>query len=142
MRTSTKVFIGVLPAVLFAVAFGLAYLSYALGPLPVVKTRDTLLMASGVAGTAGLVWSVRGYGRNKAVLIILLLLTGVAGMGAFAVLLLQGWSIGSNGRRILSPSFLGSTALFAWFVIGPIVVGLLQTWGAIRALRAAAEPRR
>ena len=138
MRTSTQVVVGVIPAGLLTFLFGVAYLAYAFVPLPVVRFSDTLLMASGVFGTLGLIWAVSGYARNRAVLVSLLLLIGITGLGTLAFRVLRSLSADSHGGGPLSFWYFGWLLLFVWFVAGPVTVAVLQLWCAIRVARSVA----
>jgi hypothetical protein len=133
MSVPAKIVFGVIPASLFVmmgwVFFGLTSTGYQKG-----------LLATAVLGSCGLIWSLVGYSRRTAALVLVLLLVGVLGVLVGGLVgAVDGFVTAAHNNTIGPPlSVLLRALLLCWLILGPVVVGLLEARRAVRVLRAVA----
>jgi hypothetical protein len=133
MSVPAKIVFGVLPAGLFlltgSVAVGL-----------ISSTHQKALLATGVLGSCGLIWSLLGYTRRTAAVVLLLLLLGVLGVlvgGLWGAI--DGFVRAAHNNTMGSPLEVAlRVVLLSWLILGPAVVGLVEACRAVRVLRAVA----
>ena len=133
MSVPAKIVFGVIPACLFLV-MGLAYASL------ISTTYQKGLLATAVLGSCGLIWSLVGYSRRTAALVLVMLLVGVLGVLVGGVVgAIDGLVTAAHNSNTGSPlAVLLRALLLSWLILGPAVVGLVQARRAVRVLRAAA----
>jgi len=133
MSVPTKIVLGIIPACLFLV-MALVFAGL------ISTTYQKGLLVAAVLGSCGLIWSLVGYSRRAAALVLALLLIGVLGV-------LVGGLVGAvdgfvtaahNNTTGSSLAVLGRALLLSWLILGPAVVGLVEARGAVRVLRAVA----
>ena len=133
MRNLAKIALGVVPACLLTLT-GLAFLGLAASPY------QKALIASAVIGTCGLLWSLIGYPRKMAVLILVMLVVGITGVLVGGL----GGGMSALPRHVTHQSLASVAALsvriliMCWLILGPAVVGFVQALQAARVLRAIA----
>ena len=98
------------------------------------------LLISAVLGMCGMIWSLIGYSRSRAALVLVMLLVGVlgvlvgGGVGAISALRTDAYNDNIGSPLVLLLRLL----LVSWLILGPAVVGLVQARRAVQALRAVA----
>ena len=133
MRIFVQVVLGLVPACLVTLS-GLLFLGL------ISTTFQQILIVSAVLGTSGLIWSLVGYSRKTAVLVLVLLLVGIGGvlLGGLTGAI-SGLMIASGNGQLGSPASLLLRLLVAcWIIFGPTAVGLYQARRAIQVLRVVA----
>jgi hypothetical protein len=133
MSVATKIVFGVIPAGLF-LAVGLVFAGL------ISTTYQKGLLATAVLGSCGLIWSLVGYSRRSAALVLVLLLIGVLGMLVGGLIgAVDGFVTAAHNNTIGSPvAVLLRGLLLSWLILGPAVVGLVEARRAVRVLRAVA----
>jgi hypothetical protein len=133
MRASTQIFLGIAPAVLLTVG-GLLLADVA------SSAYHWALLTSALLGTIGLIWALKGYARQIAPVVLLLLLVGVLGIliGGFGGAL-SAVAVDAQNHRLGTPlNLLLRGLLLGWLIVGPAAVGVLQARIAFRRMRAVA----
>ena len=131
MRTSAKLIFGVVPACLLTLT-GLLFFGL------VATWYQKALLASAIIGTCGLLWSLAGYSRKMAVLVLVMLVVGIIGVLVGGL----GGAISAFARAAtnenLGPpgAILVRILIICWLTLGPTVVGFGQAMQAARVLRA------
>ena len=133
MRTLVKAILGLAPACIMTLG-ALMFVGFISSPL------QWMLLACAITGTGGMIWSLAGYSRNQAVVLFLMLLVGIAGAftglyTGIAVLL----SDAHTGKLGTPAALLQRSAVIAWLMAGPAIVGLAEAWNALRVLRAGSK---
>lgn len=98
------------------------------------------MLAMAVLGSCGLIWSLVGYSRRVAALVLVLLLLGVLGVLVGGLIgAVDGFITAAHNKSIGSPlAALLRGLLLSWLILGPAVVGLVEARRAVRLLRAIA----
>jgi hypothetical protein len=133
MRVASKIVLGVVPACLIT-------LSALLFGVFITSEFQKFLLASALLGTTGLIWSIVGYSRKSAAVVLTLLLIGIVGIlwaGIYGELSgLQ--ADAQNGKLDTSISLLFRLLISSWLILGPAFVGAIQANRAVRCLRGVA----
>jgi len=103
-------------------------------------TRGWLLLASGLIGTSGLIWSLTNYSRKSSPALLVMLCIGIVGMteggvrGALYALEQDAYTgkLGSSGELALR------IIVVSWLILSPVLVGLFQAHRAVQVFRASA----
>jgi hypothetical protein len=96
-------------------------------------------LASAVLGTCGLIWSLVGYSRRTAALVLILLLVGVVGVLAGLYGAINASARAADNNNLGSPGAISLRLLaMSWLLLGPAIVGLVQARRAVQVLRAVA----
>jgi len=133
MRAWAKVYFGVIPACLQIVGV-LMFANL------ISTTRGWLLLASGLIGTSGLIWSLTNYSRKSSPALLVMLCIGIVGMteggvrGALYALEQDAYTgkLGSSGELALR------IIVVSWLILSPVLVGLFQAHRAVQVFRASA----
>lgn len=128
MQRVMQLLFGVIPACLLTM-MGIAFAGLA------SSTLQKILIAGAVIGTCGLIWSLVGYSRKAAAVVLCALLVGIAGAlsgGLIAVVT----ALGRYDQLGMSATLL-QLLLASWICLGPAIVGILQARRAAQRLRTA-----
>jgi hypothetical protein len=133
MSVPAKIVFGVIPAC-FLLIMGLVFAGL------VSTTYQKGLLATAVLGSCGLIWSLVGYSRRTAALVLVLLLFGVLGVLVGGLVGgVDGFVTAAHNNTIGSPlTVLLRALLLGWLILGPALVGLVEARRAVRVLRAVA----
>jgi len=129
VNTYVKVVFGIVPACFLTVG-ALMFTGLT------VTFFERAMIGAAVIGTIGLIWSLVGYRRRAAAIVLVMLGIGICAslVGTRQGIIIMVGDVNRGGLTTTQDIVVRLLVIF-WSMAGPAIVGSIQAWGAVRALR-------